>query len=426
MIISKNGDNMKLNIFIISIILFYCGAISASAAPRTVAVMDFSNNTGGKGLQYMSKSLPESISATLSQSKDVRVVEREHLGKLLDEIALGQTGVLDDSQVSRAGKMAKADVLIIGSYSGNPENIVLSIKAVDVASAKVIDGKVIKAPLSGIFDRANQAALAMAALIAGKKIGYLNVASTPDGADIYVDGMEIGKSPIIEYKLAEGSYSLKAVKSGHIESETTINIGQNRHEKWSPFLVKDVIKDRWEIGLNFMYFMPADTKLKGAPLFIFFMGHSFDLFVLTAEMSYTRPGHDQKIDSVFGDITQARYYSFFTIYGHLSIIPFHWKYLQPYAGIFAGWNRIADYRKVGNSEERLMLANLFGMGAKVGANIFPFSRVSLFAEGRFYYTPTRIKRKEYSSQGIFGDLKSNDTKIYFNAFSVGGGIKFFF
>jgi len=222
---------MKAKTISVLCVLQLAAALHLYAAPRTVAVVNFTNHTGGIGLQYLSRSLPESISATLAQSKDIRVVERGQLGRLIDEIALEQTGIFDERVVSRAGRLVRADVLILGSFTGSPDDIVLSLKAVDAATGNVIDGRVVRAPLAKIFDSANHAALSISVLIAGKNLGYLSVGTTPDGADIYIDGMQVGRSPLVEYKLPEGYHRLRAVKSGYLEADTTIAILSGKHQR---------------------------------------------------------------------------------------------------------------------------------------------------------------------------------------------------
>lgn len=422
---------MKTGTFSIGVLLAaLVWALPLGAAQRTVAVMNFTNHTGGIGLQYLAKSIPESLSATLSQSKDLRVVEREHLGKLLDEIALEQTGIFSEARVSRAGKLARADVLILGSYTGSPEQLVVSIKAIEVVSGKVIDGRVVKAPLAKVFDRANEAVLAMAAIIAGKSLGYLSVSTTPDGAEIYVDGTMVGKSPLVEYKLAEGRHRVKAVKSGRVDADTSITIVKDKYVSWSPFLAEDRIRDRTSMGLSVYYLLPVKTDIKGSPLYAAFLAHNFDLFILSAEAGYSRIVHDQTFPSVFGtDITQERWYNMYTLQGSLSFMPFpNWKYIQPYAGGIIGWLNLQDFHKDTTAEdekEKLLVQNRLTLGLKAGAHVIPFSKVSIFIEGRYYYTPARLTRYAYESQ-LLGAPIEHHHKYYFNAFAIGGGIKYFF
>ena len=79
-----------------------------------------------------------------------------------------------------------------------------------------------------------------------------------------------------------------------------------------------------------------------------------------------------------------------------------------------------------DDEEKLSTQNLWSIGPKAGLTIAPYSKVSLFIETRFLFTPQKVKRKVYKSRGILGGLEEKETEYYFNAFSIGAGIKFYF
>jgi len=179
-----------------------------------------------------------------------------------------------------------------------------------------------------------------------------------------------------------------------------------------------------------MYFAPVNSNLESAPLFIVGIGQSFDRFILSGEIGYSRISHDQSFQSAFDvTITQERYYDYFSFQGHLSFIPFpELESFQPYAGIFAGYGSLTDYRKKeteNNNTEKLVQQDRLNLGLKAGLNIFPYSKVSLFIEGRYLYTPKKVTRNVYESQGILGDLVARETEYYFNAFTFGGGIKYY-
>ncbi|MBN2038579.1 MAG: PEGA domain-containing protein [Spirochaetes bacterium] len=404
--------------------------VSLYGATRTVGAVNFTNHTGSSGLQYLSTALPESITATLSQIKNINVVERGQLTAVVKEIELGQTGLFDEKSVKKTGKILQADVLFIGSYTGNPVEVILSLKAVDVKTGRVLDGKVVKAPLKDLFDSTNQAATSMSAIISGAAIGTLSITTTPDGADIYIDGLPVGKSPIIETKLPEGKHTIKAVKSGFIEAETTITVGKNTRDTWSPYLAESKVRNRTDIGANVYYFIPFNENLKAAPLYAIFLGQSFQRLYMGAEIGYSRIKHDLDISSPFGTLTQERWYDYFLIQGHLTYAPFEINsYLQPYFGIFGGWGYLVDYRKSSthsDDEEKLSSQHIWSLGPKAGLTIAPFSKVSLFLETRFLFTPQKVERKVYESRGILGGLEEKQTVYYFNAFSIGGGIKLYF
>ncbi len=379
---------------------------------------------------HLSSALPESISATLSQTKDIHVVERNQMANLIKEIELGQTGLFDERSVIKAGKMLQADVLFLGSFSGNPVEIILSMKAVDIKTGKVLDGRVVKAPLASLFDAANNAAVSMSALISGRNIGLLSVSSNPDGCDIYFDGVLIGKSPIVELKTTAGKHRLKAVKSGCMDAETEITVGTNTHASWTPYLAESKLRNRTEIGFGVYYFRPVNSNLDAAPLYSLFIGQSIYRLNLAGEFAYSKIEHSQTISSPFGAIKQDRWYQLFIVHAHIAYVPMELgPYVMPYLGIFGGYGRLIDYRKNkshSEDEEKLSSRNIWSIGPKIGLNVAPFSKVSIFFESRFLYTPVRVERRVWQSRGVLGDLTVRQTKYYFNAFSIGAGVKIYF
>ncbi|RLF79384.1 hypothetical protein DRN44_08975, partial [Thermococci archaeon] len=60
--------------------------------------------------------------------------------------------------------------------------------------------------------------------------GYLTVYSTPASADVYIDGDYIGTTPIENYKLPVGPYSLKVTKVGYNDYTSTVTIEAGKTE----------------------------------------------------------------------------------------------------------------------------------------------------------------------------------------------------
>lgn len=54
--------------------------------------------------------------------------------------------------------------------------------------------------------------------------GYLSINSSPLGAKIYLNGSYIGKTPLTNYRLHTGRYTVKIVKEGYKEFTTTVTI----------------------------------------------------------------------------------------------------------------------------------------------------------------------------------------------------------
>ncbi|MGL4368054.1 MAG: PEGA domain-containing protein, partial [Spirochaetota bacterium] len=383
--------------FLAAVSLFPC-ALSAQGKVKNeekapalpgVAVVNFTNNTGNSGLQHLSSSLPESVAGALAQITGIRLVERQNMGKVLNEVELQMSGMFDPDETVKIGKMAKADVLIIGSYAGSENNIILTIKAVEVATGKVIDGKVIQGSMSRIYDMASQASLSMAALIAGKNIGYISVSTNPDGCDIYLDGMLVGKSPVVSLKVAAGRHEVTAVKENYIEAETTLRVGVNATEKWMPTLPDKSLMNRTEWAIASYAFIPFSSDAQMGPLFAFSMGKTFERIYLGAELCGGWFYHSQDLSTAFGDVTHKRRFIPVKAGLHLNFIPFlTWRYFSPYGGIFAEGGRYANDHQLDGEwteDEKNAASYAYNLGAAFGFNLLPYSKISLFVECRAYW-----------------------------------------
>lgn len=405
------------------------------AEQKTVAVMNFTNY-GGAGINYLSNALPESVSASLAELKEIKVVERRHLGNLLNEIALEQTGVIDTQGIDRIGKMAKADILILGSIAGDPENIILTLKAVDVETGKVVDAKIVKGHISKIFDLSSQAARAMGALISGQGVGRLSISTNPSGADVFVDGIQIGKTPIVEYQLTVGRHNLKATLNGYLDYDETLDVKNGVHERLSPMLAESKTRKMAEIGFGVSYLLPIGTPvdIKGAPYFYIFLGQSFNKLKIGVEIGYSSLVHDQAYTWFGVEKTQLRNYNLLMAHIFLTYAPFNGQYVSPYFGGFAGYTYLQDVRPNASKDkflwfdayEELYNKQMLGLGAVLGFTVMPYSRISVNIEGRFYVHPFEVTRSVYGQQGI-GALQVVKTENFmFNAFTLGGSVKYNF
>jgi len=84
---------------------------------ETFAVCYYDDLSPDKSLQAFQKALAAMVITDLSKIKTVRVVERIQMQALLEEMKLGQTGVVDAATAPRLGRLLKAENLITGSLA---------------------------------------------------------------------------------------------------------------------------------------------------------------------------------------------------------------------------------------------------------------------------------------------------------------------
>jgi|WetSurMetagenome_2_1015567.scaffolds.fasta_scaffold00706_12 TolB-like protein len=111
------------------------------AEPVTVAVLYFDNNSLVDKEHYegLRKGLCDIMITELSKVSGLKVVEREQLQKLLAEMALGQSGAVDESTAPKVGKLLGAKVLMLGSFMRDMgEDMRIDARLVDVESGAVL------------------------------------------------------------------------------------------------------------------------------------------------------------------------------------------------------------------------------------------------------------------------------------------------
>lgn len=118
----------------------FCIFISAHilAQPR-LAVLNFKNN-GALQYNYLESGIANMLSTTLAGSRQIRLVERVQLDKILNELQLGMTGLIDPATAAQVGKIAGAQYVVIGSFINLGRAIRMDAKVVGVETALIAPG----------------------------------------------------------------------------------------------------------------------------------------------------------------------------------------------------------------------------------------------------------------------------------------------
>jgi hypothetical protein len=101
-------------------------ANQSNIMPGTVALPPFVDSGAPGNLQPLCVGLPDMLSTDLAQVKQLTILERAQLRALYDEIALGQTGLLNTASSSRLGKLAGAERIVVGSFGGNNQELAIT------------------------------------------------------------------------------------------------------------------------------------------------------------------------------------------------------------------------------------------------------------------------------------------------------------
>lgn len=97
--------------------------------------------TGDKEGRVNVESLQDRVVGVLLKSEKFQVIDRANLKRLLEEQALSMTGVVDEAQMVKAGKLIGVKGFFFGTVDVNDESVVLTLKLVSVETSAIVWSK---------------------------------------------------------------------------------------------------------------------------------------------------------------------------------------------------------------------------------------------------------------------------------------------
>ncbi len=113
---------MKIRCIILVIALLCTGIGGTRAAdkvPVTLAIFAFENNSidSKERLDPLKKGIADMMTTRLSKVKSVKVVERQRMQALIEELHLNETDMVNPSTALKLGKLLGARILVFGGYT---------------------------------------------------------------------------------------------------------------------------------------------------------------------------------------------------------------------------------------------------------------------------------------------------------------------
>ncbi|MFO7891140.1 MAG: CsgG/HfaB family protein [bacterium] len=140
---------------------------------KSLAVLYFTNLSDNPRWRPLQKGLAEMMITDLSQIEELMVVERIRLNYLMDELRLGVSGISEEENISRVGKLLGAKNLIKGSYMITPTDEVL-------LDANIYRLSVDLMPQSASYEGTISELFRLEKELVLKVINYFNIRLTPE------------------------------------------------------------------------------------------------------------------------------------------------------------------------------------------------------------------------------------------------------
>lgn len=127
--------------------VLFCGVVAVQSAqagnPKTIAVLYFENNSvvDKDKLDPLKKGLADMMITEMSKVKGIKVVERQRIQAIIEELNLSETDMVDKTTTQKMGKLLGAQVMLFGGFS----NLFNDKLRIDVRIIKTETGETLKA-----------------------------------------------------------------------------------------------------------------------------------------------------------------------------------------------------------------------------------------------------------------------------------------
>jgi len=144
-----------LCVLVCSLGVFASGGLAQEPAKRTIAILDFNNNSivDRERLEPLSKGLADILITEISAIDAFRVVERDKLREVVMELEFGQSELVDPSTAQKMGKLLGAQNLLFGGFvHSSGDNIRIDVRIVEVETGRTIKAVEQRGELDELFE----------------------------------------------------------------------------------------------------------------------------------------------------------------------------------------------------------------------------------------------------------------------------------
>ncbi len=398
----------------------------------TVAVLPFANTHNDTSLSFLEETLSGEALSAYSRFPTITLVERSRIDAVLKEMELSQTGLTNGS----AFNLLRADYLFAGSFSGNSENLSVQIRVIEAKSGRVQSAVVLQGPLSSVIPGVRRYAATSAQILSGAPAGTLSAESNPSRAQILIDGLDYGTTPLSNLLLPEGSYNVSIIRDDFQTWKREIQMEQGKKVE----LTAELIPARSAATVFVMpyagIFVPTGaTGVQYGFEYGGTIGSRIQDYLIGFSYSYAPTfDHSYEYQVPYNTYTELRFYDVhrFSFLGGFT--PLEFKLVSLGIGIDLSASFVTDYllleddaKKDDNtSTEKLGTGALYGATPLLFAELFPNSYVSAFVALGYQFGLNSMDRKITEQIALSGIETTKSESMRAEGLRATLGIKFNF
>ena len=131
----------RLSISVATLLISMLVGVAATpqtSSAQTLCVLDFNRLGDDAGLDWLEEGLADMMIRTMNRVSLFQVIEREHLKDILREHGLAENGLVDGDTAIRLARLAKAQLLLQGSFSGGAGQLTIQIRLIRISDQRIL------------------------------------------------------------------------------------------------------------------------------------------------------------------------------------------------------------------------------------------------------------------------------------------------
>ncbi|MDZ7260822.1 MAG: PEGA domain-containing protein [candidate division KSB1 bacterium] len=197
--------------------------------PRIAVLPLHDTNTAAKQEGY-GEAIAGMLMTNLINGRIFQVVERTEIERMMKEMAFQISGAVDSETAKQIGQVLGVDILVFGSVAKFGTLVETDIRLVDTQSGQALlaehassaSGQEIRNMVDSLARRIEQRYL-------GRVMETVIINSNPEGAIVYIDGVQEGNTPLTK-NLPAGEHKVRISLENYQVWERTIQVvsGENK------------------------------------------------------------------------------------------------------------------------------------------------------------------------------------------------------
>ncbi|HQO08905.1 MAG TPA: FlgO family outer membrane protein [Clostridiales bacterium] len=109
---------------------------------RTLAIITFEDVSPASKKASIGRTVTEYLYGRLAEDKSINLAERSMIDKVLQELSLNMTGLIDAENAKEAGKMIAADAILCGTVTEIGMYFDINLRIIDIEEGKILSSAV--------------------------------------------------------------------------------------------------------------------------------------------------------------------------------------------------------------------------------------------------------------------------------------------